>query len=112
MIAPFTIYYEIPSTLLGAVRTGRIGFEGATRSLDVFHRLSFPIVGLDRPTLTGLNRDALLIAHDVGCSVYDATFLALAERLDTRVVVADDKFYNRVKDKTSRVVQLEKIELP
>jgi predicted nucleic acid-binding protein len=112
LIAPFTIYYEIPSTLLGAVRTGRLTIEGAERSVDVFHRMSFPIIGFDRATLASLNRDAILVAHRVGCSVYDGTFLALAERLDTQVVVADDKFYNRVKDKTQRVVQLQNIELP
>jgi predicted nucleic acid-binding protein len=112
LIAPFTIYYEIPSALLGAVRTGRLTIEGAERSIDVFHRLSLPIIGFDRSSLAGLNRDAILVAYRVGCSVYDGTFLALAERLDTQVVVADDKFYNRVKDKTDRVVQLQKFQLP
>ena len=112
LIAPFTIYYEIPSTLLGAVRTGRISIETEVQSVEVFHRLALPIIGFDRATLASLNRDAMLTAHRVGCSVYDGTFLALSERLDTQVIVADDRFFTRVRDKTERVVPLKRFVLP
>lgn len=51
----------------------------------------------------GLQAAAIALACDLGHSVYDCMYLALADSLDTAVVTADQKFANKVAD-PARVV--------
>jgi predicted nucleic acid-binding protein len=86
--------------------------EDARLALDVFHRLDLPIIGAQLSSVGSLNRDAFEVAHRLGCSFFDATFIALADRLDTQVLTADERLYERVKDKTNRLLWISEFQLP
>lgn len=53
--------------------------------------------------------EATLLATEYGCTVYDATYLALAVALDTRVITADRRLQELVPQpgRTERVVLLQ-----
>ena len=112
MVAPFAIYYELPSTLLGASRRSRIDRNDAQNALDAFLSLDIPIVGADLQSIASLDRDAYVVAERFGCSFYDAIFIALAEGLDTQVLTAEKNLYDRLKDTTSRLLWLANLQLP
>ena len=54
--------------------------------------------------MSNLMIPAFEIALGTGCTVYDAVYVALAERLDATLVTADAKLFNRLK--SSRYAEL------
>ena len=48
--------------------------------------------------MRGLLRDAHALALKTGITVYDATYLTLAIRLDTQVITGDNRFVPRLVD--------------
>lgn len=62
-------------------------------AMRLFHRVSLKII--DARSIIGY---ALELAMTTGCSVYDCLYLASALLEDCRLVTADRKFYNALKD--------------
>lgn len=90
-VAPQHIRYEVPNAITVAAFRSRLSRAEARLALAEFH-------GLDIPTVT----DAALVvaaqglAFQYGCALYDGLYLALAERLNLRLITADRKLYNTV----------------
>jgi predicted nucleic acid-binding protein len=90
-VAPEHIRYEVPNAITVAANRSRLSQAEARLALAEF-------IDLEIPTVTD---DALLVAAQslafhYGCAFYDGLYLALAERLNLRVITADRKLYNLV----------------
>lgn len=84
--APDLLFAEIANTIWKKVRRGELApADGRRLVRDVAHAAveTFPC--------RALADDAYDIAVAAGCTVYDALYLALAARLDTRMLTADGR---------------------
>jgi predicted nucleic acid-binding protein len=89
-IAPDLIFLEIASVMTKAVRRSAIELEAAERAVSALPTLvASDVAGRDLCD----RAFALAVAH--GFSAYDASYLALAEREQTRVLTADRKLVER-----------------
>ncbi|RJQ46633.1 MAG: PIN domain-containing protein [Gaiellales bacterium] len=86
LAAPDLIVYEFANLLWKRVGRGEISADQAGSVMDDFMRLPISLAPADI-----LAESALGIALQTGCTAYDATFIALAEYLDTYVFTADRK---------------------
>ena len=82
LIAPSHLDSEVLSAIFGLLRAKRVGDERA--SLAVTRLVTAPV---ERVAAQALVRDALELRHNL--SAYDALYVALARRLDCRLVTAD-----------------------
>lgn len=71
LIAPQFILYEVPSTILAAVRRRRLAAERGYQAIREFFGLHIPIVG-DDATLQSMIDASYAFAQGVGCKIYDA----------------------------------------
>jgi predicted nucleic acid-binding protein len=55
-------------------------------------------VAVEAVSMRGLLPDAHAVALSTGITVYDATYLTLAVRLDTQVITGDDRFARKLAD--------------
>jgi predicted nucleic acid-binding protein len=93
LAAPTHILYEVPSAITVATRRQqpRLAAADAQRALDAFFALNIPtFVDAD------LLRAAFVLTGAYGVAFYDAVYLALAQRLNLPLIVADRKFYQRI----------------
>ena len=93
LVAPAHIHYEVFNALLVAslLRRPRLTPEDAIAATDEFLRLAIPTVTDD-----ALLRAARALVYRWGCAFYDGLYLALAERLNRRLITADRKLYTLV----------------
>lgn len=82
-IAPEHMLVEVGNTLLKTVRAGGITLDHASEALAKLDRL----VQLRSTRLLAVR--AIEIADTVGCTNYDALYVAAAERWDADLVTAD-----------------------
>ena len=111
LVAPQFILYEIPSAIATAVRRQRLDANDARQAIRDFFELGIPTVG-DADTLQLMIDSAYMRATQLGCRLYDALYLVVAEALECRFVTADEKLYNTVKDHLPYVVWIEDYEKP
>lgn len=98
LLAPTILPYEVLSALLVAERMGRVA-EGVTR--DAFRAfLDLEIVFQD--TFSD-HADVLSLARSFRRSVYDASYLCLANKKNVDFVTGDKRLYNAVKGKLAWV---------
>ena len=90
---PELVFVEIAHGLLRLVRAGRIAAEEAGRKMA---RLVAAPVGVER--LAPLVIPAMSVALERSLSVYDATYVVLAERFDARLITADRRLASAVRD--------------
>jgi predicted nucleic acid-binding protein len=94
--APDLLPVEAGHALLKRVRSAdpaqALTFD-EVRTIVAAARDSAPIQYHSSQSLLDL---ALALAEQIGASVYDGLFLALAIRIDGQVVTADQKFYNKI----------------
>lgn len=90
----------------------RIDRTTARDAVESFLRLDIPIVGGDLNSIASLNRDAYSTAERLECSFYDAIFIALAERLDSQVLTAERRLYERLRDKSPHLLWIADFEIP
>ena len=92
-IAPDLLFPETGNTVWKKVRRGEL-------SPDEGQRLVTDLSGIavEAMAMRGLLPDAHALALSTGITVYDATYLALAIRLDTQVITGDDRFARRLAD--------------
>jgi len=107
LVAPFAIYYELPASLLKAVREGRLDDRSAVGALQLFLDLDLPIVGGTKESAARISQAAFRLAATLGCSYYDGVFLGLVQLLGTVAVSADDKLQRNLGSRTPLFVWIE-----
>jgi predicted nucleic acid-binding protein len=81
---PDLVYGEVANALLRYVRAGRLAATDADEAIRLI--LEVPLRAV---SLRSLAVDALTLAREIGLSVYDATYVLLAEATAATLVTAD-----------------------
>jgi predicted nucleic acid-binding protein len=100
--APDLLFAESASALRKLVLLKAIGANAATTAVDRLGRLPIATTGT-----AGLLTDAWKMRHNV--TIYDACYLALAERLGAPFVTADEHLVRSRRGKGVQVVSLSEI---
>ena len=92
-VAPDLLFPETGNTVWKKVRRGELSpDDGQQLATDL------SVIGVEAVSMRGLLPDAHALALRTGISAYDATYLALAVRLETQVITGDDRFARRLAD--------------
>ena len=91
--APDYIRYEVPAAITVATqgRSPRLLPEAGRQAIEKFLDL-----GLSTTDSRRLVLDAYPLVHQFGCALYDALYLALAQRLGIPFITADRRLYQRI----------------
>ena len=106
LVAPQFILYEIPSAIHRAVRRRRLDTRIAHLAIRHFFNLGLRTLGSDR-SLPLMIEAAFLRASQLGCHVYDALYLVVAETLGYRFITADRRLYDQVREQVDYIVWIE-----
>lgn len=95
LIAPGQVYYEVGSALVRAVRNESrvLTLEQGERALQIFHSFDLFLVRTDD---RGILTRAWGLAHQFGCSYYDAAYLATSEAFGWPLIHADQRLKDRL----------------
>lgn len=91
-VAPDLLFPEVGSAVWKRVRRGELSSDEGQRLIG-----DIADVAVETIATRGLISDACAIAMASGQTVYDSTYLALAVRLDTQLVTADQRLQNAVR---------------
>jgi len=92
-VAPDLLFSETGNAVWKKVRRQELGeIEGRQLVTDLAQ------VAVETVATRSLVEDALALALTAGITVYDATYLTLAVRLETQVITGDDRFANKAAD--------------
>jgi predicted nucleic acid-binding protein len=89
LLVPDLFWPEIGNIFRKAARQKRVTREAASEALNELADSKLPTF----PS-AGLLRDAFTIASEFGCTVYDATYVALAVVSSAPLVTADERMVN------------------
>ena len=90
-VAPDLLFPETGNTVWKKVRHGELSpDDGQQLATDL------SVIAVEAVSMRGLLPDAHALALRTGITVYDATYLALAVRLETQVITGDDRFARRL----------------
>ena len=92
-IAPDLLFPETGNTVWKKVRRGELSPAEGQRLVN-----DLSVIAVEVVAMRGLLSDAHALALGTGITVYDATYLTLAIRLDTQVITGDDRFARRLAD--------------
>lgn len=84
MTAPDLVFGEVANALLRYVRAGRLAAADADEAMRLILEVPLRMV-----SLRSLAVDALALAREIGLSVYDATYVLLAQATGATLVTAD-----------------------
>lgn len=84
--APDLLFPEVGNAIWKKVRRGELTVDEGQRLVADISR-----VAVDTVSTRGLLNDAHSLAVTIGLTVYDAVYLALAVRLKTQLITADDR---------------------
>ena len=90
-IAPELIFPEAGNALWKKVRKGELTAEEAQSLVS-----DLSAAGVEAVSMRALVSDAHALAVRTGITVYDATYLTLAVRLETQIVTGDDRFARKL----------------
>ena len=90
-IAPDLLFPETGNTIWKKVRRGELSPDEGQRLVTALSAMAVEAV-----SMRGLLPDAHALALRTGITVYDATYLTLAVRLDTQAITGDDRFARRL----------------
>ncbi len=95
LYAPDQIRYEVPSAItLGTTsREPRLSKELGLKAIEGFLSLGISLDNSDEIIL-----NAYSLVHQYGIAIYDALYLALAQKLSIPFITADFKLYKFVQD--------------
>lgn len=92
-VAPDLLFPETGNTVWKKVRRGELSpADGQQLATDL------SVIAIEAVSLRDLLPDAHALALRAGITVYDATYLALAVRLETQVITGDDRFARHLAD--------------
>ena len=86
-VAPDLLFLEVGNALWKIVRRGHLSADEGQRLIG-----DIASVVVESVPTRGLIGDACTIAMASGQTVYDSAYLALAVRLDTQMITADQRF--------------------
>lgn len=92
LIAPDLLFAEVANTMWKKVRRGDLTSESAQELVADLQWIEVETV-----PCRDLASDAHALAIATGRSVYDSIYLALAIRLDTQLVTADERLVNAIR---------------
>jgi predicted nucleic acid-binding protein len=87
--APDLLFAETANAIWKKVRRGELSSRQSQRLVT-----DFGAIAVETIPCRALTDDAYALAISTGSSVYDALYLALAVRLDTRMITADERLAN------------------
>ncbi len=90
-LAPDLLFPEVGNVIWKKVRRGELTDDLGRRLVA-----DLATIAVETVSTRGLLREAHAIAVSVGVTVYDAMYVALAVRVDTQVVTADDRLARAV----------------
>lgn len=90
-IAPDLVFPEVGNALWKKVRKGELSPADAQSLAS-----DLSVVGVEAISMRALVADAHALALRTGITVYDATYLTLAVRLETQVITGDDRFARKL----------------
>jgi predicted nucleic acid-binding protein len=90
--APTLVVYEVANAVWQAERRGRISGTQADQILKAAAGLEIELLPLDWG-------ESLPLARQFNRSAYAAAYLSLADRLNERLITADERLYNAVHSK-------------
>jgi predicted nucleic acid-binding protein len=93
LIAPDLLLPEVGNVLWKKTRSGELPSEMALERFDALVNMGVKVVAAN-----ALSRRALEIAAEIGRTVYDSLYLALAEVSDCRLVTADARLVNALQN--------------
>lgn len=96
--APDILVYELSNALLLGKKLSIVETQ---RHLREFFKLPIEIIPID----TSLIHETVAIAQQNGISIYDASFVALANLTDSLLITADPKHHGKIKDGTVVLLQ-------
>ena len=91
--APDLLFAEAANTIWKKIRRKELTPEDGRRLVADIGRIAVETV-----SCRALAEDAHALANATGRTVYDAMYLALAVRLDTRMITADDRLEAALRD--------------
>lgn len=92
-IAPDLVFPEAGNAIWKKVLRGELSPEDAQSLVN-----DLSAVGVEAVSMRALVSDAHALAVRAGITVYDATYLTLAVRLETQVITGDDRFARKLAD--------------
>jgi len=92
--APDLIFAEVASTIWKKVKRNSLTHEAAREIVT-----DLTLIDIDTVPCSDLTREAYALATATDRSVYDAMYLALAIRLNTRLVTADQRLANAIRSR-------------
>ena len=98
MIAPSLLEYEVINGLKIAQKRGRINKNTIQSAVEGFFNLEIKVYNASY-----FSDEALDIMNSSEISLYDASYLALAENEKSHFVTADKVLYNKVRKKMNNV---------
>jgi len=90
LVVPNLLYIEVGNTL---ATKAQLSLSQVEEGLDLIYGLGLRVENVDRELLTA----ASTMAKQMGTSVYDMVYAALARRLGVELVTADKKFVSKTK---------------
>lgn len=99
--APHLIMYELVNALVVAGNRKRLGNDHIQEIIDEINEIEINLLNMSD---VGKLFD---VSKKYGSSAYDAAYIWAAEYLNMKMVTADLKLYNSVKDKTPELVWIE-----
>jgi predicted nucleic acid-binding protein len=90
-IAPDLLFPETGNTVWKKVGRGELTAEQGQRLVA-----DLSVIAVEAVAMSSLVPDAYTLALRTGITVYDATYLTLAVRLETQVITGDDRFTRRL----------------
>ena len=92
-VAPDLLFPEAGNAVWKKVRRGEFSPEDGQQLVT-----DLSAIAVEAVPMRSLVSDAHVLALRTGITVYDATYLALAVRLETKVITGDDRFVRRLAD--------------
>ena len=92
ILAPDLIWAEVGNAALKKISRKEVSVDEAAVVMREFQ--NYPLQITESKTLVDT---ALVVAHDIGLSLYDALYLSLSYDRDCSLVTADRKLYDRVR---------------